>query len=504
MSSTPSSRQALLWVVLVLALASAKVEAQNPDLMFHTVSPCTVVDTRVAGGAFAAHETRTYNVVGSGSFASQGGSATGCGVPGFSNGIAQVQAVALVFTAFTPAGQGYIASNAADQAIGVGAVVTFQPGDLSTNTSQVAVAQTSGVGDFKVLVAFSTSHVVIRAVGYYSKPVQTVHVHPVPGDATASGTDLLNALAGVTNASATKRYVLKIEPGIYDIGTTMLVMKPYVDIEGSGQQATVIQGLGNNDAAFGTGIIKGAASSELRSLQVKSTGSVSLPFSIGIIVMNGADTRIKDVTIVSSGPITNWGVRALQAKPTIEDVTIDVQGGDTSYGVSSVAEGADPIIERTKIRVTNATNGHGIFAIDFANLSSLRDLQINISGGSTGYGIRVLSSSGFGTTKLTNSAISVQSTNSYGVDYSAVAQLRIEQSQVRANGSGSYGLWGSGSFGTAIVNHSEITGATSTVSGFITALIGASQLSGGAASAGTTCAGVYDESYTFFAGPACP
>lgn len=217
--------------------------------------------------------------------------------------------------------------------------------------------------------------------------------------------------------------------------------------------------------------------------------------------MNGADTRIKDVTIVSSGPNTNWGVRALQAKPTIEDVTLDAQDGGDSYGVSSVAEGADPIIERTKIRVTNATNGHGIFAIDFANLSSLRDLQINISGGSTGYGIRVLSSSGFGITKLTNAAISVQSTNSYGVFFSAAAQLRIEQSQVLASGN-SYGLWGSA--GTAIVNHSEITGATSTVFGFPTALIGASQLSGGAASAGTTCAGVFDESYTFFAGPAYP
>ena len=383
-------------------------------------------------------------------------------------------------------------------------MLNFSTGVTIADTGTVAVAQTSGVGDITIQATAAT-HVIVKVVGYYTKPVQTVHVHPVPGDAPASGTALLNALNGITNASATKRYVLKIEPGIYDVGTTMLVMKPYVDIEGSGQQATVIQGLGNNDTALSTGVIKGAGSSELRNLQIKSTGSASLPLSIGIIVKDGADTRIKDVTIVSSGPSTNWGVRVLQTKPTIEDVTIDVQGGGESYGVSSVAEGADPIIERTKIRVTNATNGHGIIAIDFANLSSLRDLQINISGGSTGYGIRVASSSGFGITNVTNSAISVQSTTatSYGVVYLAGTQLRVEQSQVRASGSGnSYGLWGSA--GTANVNHSEITGATSTVSGFFPTLIGASQLNGGAASASTTCAGVYDESYTFFAGPSCP
>lgn len=84
----------------------------------------------------------------------------------------------------------------------------------------------------------------IRVVGYYSKPVQTVHVHPVPGNHTASGTALINAMSGITNASATKRYVIKPEPGIYDIGSTMLTQKDYVDLEGSGQQATVIQGVG--------------------------------------------------------------------------------------------------------------------------------------------------------------------------------------------------------------------------------------------------------------------
>jgi hypothetical protein len=74
-----------------------------------------------------------------------------------------------------------------------------------------------------VQVAVSSTHLLIRAVGYYSKPVQTVHVHPVPGSHTASGTALLNAMNGITNASATKRYVIKLEPGIYDLGSTELV-----------------------------------------------------------------------------------------------------------------------------------------------------------------------------------------------------------------------------------------------------------------------------------------
>jgi len=49
--------------------------------------------------------------------------------------------------------------------------------------------------------------------------------------------------------------------------------------------------------------------------------------------------------------------------------------------------------------------------------------------------------------------------------------------------------------------HLVIAGATTVSSSSV--FIGGSKLDGGAAS-GAVCAGVWDESYTFFAGPACP
>lgn len=55
------------------------------------------------------------------------------------------------------------------------------------------------------------------------------------------------------------------------------------------------------------------------------------------------------------------------------------------------------------------------------------------------------------------------------------------------------------------IEHSEIAGASYAVRNDSNndALIGASRLEGGPVS-GAICAGVYDESFTFFAGPACP
>lgn len=433
--------------------------------------------------------------MGTGSLASQGGSSSGCSIPGFSNNIAQVQAVALAFTAVNPAGSGYISVNAADQTL-AGSVATFQTADLPTNTSQVAVAQTSGVGDIKVLVAFSSTHVVIRAVGYYSKPVQTVPVHPVPGDHTASGTALLNALAGITNASATKHYVIKLEPGIYDVGSTELAMKTYVDLEGSGQGATLIQGSGF--ATPDSGVIRGAASAELRDLQVKSTGTGSQS-AVAVYVPEGADTRIRNVTIAASGNAGVWGIRAAGGSPWIEEVTIRPQGGTSVYGIVGLGTSL-PTVKRTVIEVTGgSTAGHGMF---FATLGSpdLRDVQITVTGSGTSYGIRILEPGGIGGLRLTNSTITAED---FGIDSGSTGLIYIENSQVRATDtSSSYGV--SANVTTVTVDHSEISGATSTVSAF-NVFVGATRLHGGAVAAATSvCAGVYDESFTFFAGPACP
>lgn len=497
----PIRRQIPLLAILLLAGTSHIASAQNPDLTYHPVTPCTVVDTR-SGTPFAAGEIRTYNVVGSASLASQGGSATGCGIPGFSNGIAQVQAVALVFTAITPAGVGNIAAHAADQPL-AGSVLNLVAGTTPTNTTPVAVAQTTGVGDIKVQVSFSSTHVLIRAVGYYSKDVQTVHVHPVPGDHTASGTALLNALAGITNASSTKRYVIKVEPGIFELGSNRLIMKPYVDIEGSGQEATVIQGGGfstNDD-----GVVWGAASAELRELQVRSASHPSQA-AIAFYLPSG-DTRLRNVSLFAIGGVGTWGIRSV-GDPFIEECTIRAQGGANSHGFVSLGENRRPVIKRTGIEVTNgSSNGYGMLFLSGSAPAEIRDVQIEVSGSySFSYGIYLDDPFNLLPSRVTSSTIDVGGANTNTGIWFRGLQLNVEQSQIRTTGSNSTGIVNTGS-GTFVLEHSESAGASNSAVTYVgPLLIGASRLEGGAVVGSTlaTCAGVYDETFAFYAGPACP
>lgn len=76
---------------------------------------------------------------------------------------------------------------------------------------------------------------------------------------------------------------------------------------------------------------------------------------------------------------------------------------------------------------------------------------------------------------------------------------------MRATGSNSIGV--DTALGETVIDHSEITGTLSTVNSAALGdtRIGATRLDGGAVVAAfPTCAGVYDESFTFYTGPACP
>src|SRR5690348_7050254 len=93
---------------------------------------------------------------------------------------------------------------------------------------------------------------------------RTVVVSPV-GTEVQNGWALGNTLAGITAASASTPYLLKIEPGVYDLNGAYLPMKPWVDVEGSGMNTTIITTSIVGVPATLFGAVNGADHAELRS-----------------------------------------------------------------------------------------------------------------------------------------------------------------------------------------------------------------------------------------------
>ena len=158
--------------------------------------------------------------------------------------------------------------------------------------------------------------------GNYTDIGTIVIVSPKPGDTPqANGTALLNNLAEIT-ADVNNPYLIKLGPGIYDIGTSSLQMKQYVDMEGSGENTTIITG---HIDSYTSGVVQGASNAEIRFLTVRNTGGGSYAIAI---YNTSASPKITNVTAsASGGRCNNYGVYNNSSSPTMTNVTASASGG---------------------------------------------------------------------------------------------------------------------------------------------------------------------------------
>jgi hypothetical protein len=195
---TKSPRVERLWKILLLAAlawpgaAEASLGALGDDLVYVPVTPCRLIDTRLAGGAFAPGSHRNYDLIGRNSFALYGGANTDCGLGGTA-AIAAIpqlaynipRALMLNFVAITPLGPGRFTAwptgeslpNASTLNYGSSAGFNIANGVVLTTCGEICVdtlppftcdaSQVCPAGDLSVQAAVSGSHLVVDVMGYF-------------------------------------------------------------------------------------------------------------------------------------------------------------------------------------------------------------------------------------------------------------------------------------------------------------------------------------------------
>ncbi len=156
-----------------VAARSAACVAPDRTAMLTTIAPCRLVDTRPNSQRFAVNQTRTFNVFGD--LSNQGGSATGCALPAFLNGVAQIRGLALNLVAVNPGGAGNLRAWATDQAMPDTSSLNFQvlsPNLNVANELATGVRQDIAGNDFSVFSTQATD-LVVDVVGYYAATTPT-------------------------------------------------------------------------------------------------------------------------------------------------------------------------------------------------------------------------------------------------------------------------------------------------------------------------------------------
>lgn len=371
-----------------------------------------------------------------------------------------------------------------------------------------------------IVLSFALFLVAVAA-GAQTAPYTRTEIVNATGNPTNDGTALLNAVASLSpTPSATNRWLIKLEPGTYDLGTDDLVVPQYVDIEGSGIEATTIQGnydpFANSSTPLVNGMVKGADNSEIRELTVHCISTSGSEQGACMAMSNeSVSPRITRVRFLSdgSGTGTHWGVRNYDSAPTFEDVEVKLTSSDSAnnYGITFSVD-STMLIYNTEIDVRNASSYNvGLFSREDMGRSEFFNSRVKGLSGSFAYGIYFSSNSAF--------------TNDLKIDDSVViaAAGSSDTAGIKIEGSG--GLLGSGTFNIrdsrVYGNPDAINDVTDTASFFIInseltgsgilvnadqVKIGTTQLINGGSITGFSskvCAGVYDGSYTFYAST-CP
>jgi len=252
------------------------------------------------------------------------------------------------------------------------------PGAVSTSTiADGAVTDAKITGPISAAKISSADLDADTVDGYHASDLakKSANVIVVSKDGRGDFTDPVAAMASITGASESNPYLLKIEPGVYDIGVNTLLGKPWVDVQGAGENTTVVTGAGAaggnpwtncvavfsdheearfitfkaygaNDLAAAV-CLEGDGSAPSRLLHVTASatlGSTASTYSNAwavVVHLTGAGdlqtgvVELRHVTATASSPgaafavYNTYGTTSLQ----VIDSTVRAEGGVTNIGV---------------------------------------------------------------------------------------------------------------------------------------------------------------------------
>lgn len=223
----------------------------------------------------------------------------------------------------------------------------------------------------------------------------------------------LDALASITNASAQKPYLIVIGPGTY-ILNQQLIMKPFVNIVGSGRAVTILKGgVSSNQFDDSAAFLITADNTRISDLSIENNVD-SLSFCFGI--KNSAQGNdIIDIGVIASGCAFAVGIQNSSAETAIARVSIKVHGSNNTVGIDNSTSTLD--VSHTTIFGSGNTSNVGVR--NNGGHSLIRNSRITVSGGGVQTG--VLNGSDSSSARIIGSEISATSIQAVSTNMSLIA-----------------------------------------------------------------------------------
>jgi hypothetical protein len=203
----------------------------------------------------------------------------------------------------------------------------------------------------------------------------------VRGDRTpaANGEALRAALASITDAAATRPYVLQLAPGVYELGDRTLAMKPDVSITGAGAAVTRITG-DQRQIALDEALVLGADRTLLRDVTVTNRGDAGADLHNVLAVSGGAAMRIEDAVVeAETAVVRGWALIATGGSSVeVRDSRLVSDSRDPNAALAT--EGSQLRIRGSELVAAGQGHAHGLTARDPGTTAVVENSSIESSG----------------------------------------------------------------------------------------------------------------------------
>lgn len=359
---------------------------------------------------------------------------------------------------------------------------------------------------FRILGTLALAVLLAGAVSAQTPPFTRTVIVNNTGVPSTDGAALLSAIAGLTPApDYVNRWLVKLETGIYDVGSTPVVIPSYVNLVGSGIDQTIIQGSYGPPPGFLLGgLVQITSHSEARDLAISCFSEAGVLETCQAMSIDTGNPRLSNlrINVGGTGTGSHWGIRTFDAGPRLDDVEVSVDA-DTGYDTYGIVYGGNSTIniQRSSITARDGSSRNWALVIkenlgwSIANESSFTGI-----GGTDAAGIVYLQASTSQNLQLTDCKVQgyggSSSNRGIGEESSFGGTPKIWVRGGLVLGSGGDGIVVNGA--TVYVVNSEIQAANYAVSAN-NVRIGSTWIRGGTVNGvSELCAGVFTNSFTFF------
>lgn len=281
------------------------------------------------------------------------------------------------------------------------------------------------------------------------------------------------AIDSITTASATNPYLVWVAPGVY---TETVVMKPYVHVQGAGQDATVIGSTVSSAAWPPRATVALTRSTSLRDVTVRNLSTaagtsyraavvgragVTETLVAGVTAQTlgaggsnttncalalfgpGTSSVVQDVSLLAQSAASNYALyNATGAAATVRGGAYTARGGTTAYGLYNTGSGTTLVGDDVTLLGESGTGAsYGLYATNGA-ATTLQGGAYTARGDSLVYGI---AASGSGAT-LAAGSVSVLAeggiTTTYGLYGAGAAAVTLQGGTFTARGGAdTYGIY---------------------------------------------------------------